>query len=63
MTDKETKDGILTSAVITTIAILFVSLMVVAHDRRVMTTESIERGWALYCPNDGELAWIGECDK
>lgn len=24
--------------------------------------EAIERGYALYCPLDGEFAWKGECD-
>lgn len=28
-----------------------------------MTQESISRGYALFCPNTGELAWVGECDK
>ncbi len=23
--------------------------------------KAIERGYALYCPNDGEFAWKGEC--
>lgn len=24
--------------------------------------EAIERGYALYCPNNGEWSWAGECD-
>ena len=24
--------------------------------------QAIERGYALYCPKDGEFAWKGECD-
>lgn len=24
--------------------------------------EAIERGHAVYCPNNGNFAWIGECD-
>lgn len=24
--------------------------------------EAIERGYALYCPADGEFAWVGECE-
>ena len=25
--------------------------------------DAVERGLALYCPNDGEWAWVGECGK
>ena len=25
-------------------------------------SQAIERGYALYCPNDGAFAWKGECD-
>jgi len=25
--------------------------------------ETVERGLALYCPNDGQWAWNGECGK
>jgi len=25
--------------------------------------QAIERGYALYCPADGDWAWVGECDK
>ena len=25
--------------------------------------EALDRGLALYCPNDGEWAWMGECGK
>lgn len=28
----------------------------------IMRTEAISRGYAMYCPDDGEFAWIGECD-
>ena len=24
--------------------------------------ETVERGLAIYCPADGEWAWIGECE-
>ena len=24
--------------------------------------QAIERGYALYCPHDGEFAWVGECE-
>lgn len=24
--------------------------------------EAILRGYALYCPNDGKFAWVGECE-
>lgn len=28
-----------------------------------MRHQAIERGYALYCPHDGEFAWKGECEE
>ena len=28
-----------------------------------LKSEAIERGYALHCPQDGEFAWKGECEK
>ena len=25
--------------------------------------QAIERGYGLYCPMDGEFAWVGECEE
>ena len=25
-------------------------------------SEAIERGYGLYCPNNGQWAWVGECE-
>ena len=25
--------------------------------------ETVDRGLALYCPTDGQWAWVGECGK
>lgn len=25
-------------------------------------SQTIQRGYALYCPTDGKFAWIGECE-
>jgi hypothetical protein len=25
--------------------------------------QAIQRGYALYCPDDGAFAWIGECEN
>ncbi len=25
--------------------------------------QAIERGYAIYCPNDGMWAWVGECGE
>lgn len=25
--------------------------------------DTVDRGLALYCPNDGQWAWVGECGK
>ena len=29
----------------------------------IWKSETVNRGLALYCPNDGEWAWKGECGK
>jgi hypothetical protein len=29
----------------------------------VWRTDMIERGYAEYCPKDGNFAFLGECDK
>lgn len=26
-------------------------------------TDAIERGHALYCPDNGKFEWVGECDE
>jgi hypothetical protein len=26
-------------------------------------SQAIQRGYALYCPMDGEFAWLGECNE
>lgn len=26
-------------------------------------TEAIQRGHALYCPDNGKFEWVGECDE
>ena len=28
-----------------------------------MRHQAIERGYGLYCPHDGEFAWVGECGE
>lgn len=28
----------------------------------VWQSSAIERGFGLYCPNNGNFAWIGECE-
>ena len=28
-----------------------------------MQHQAIERGYALYCPRNGEFAWVGECEQ
>lgn len=30
---------------------------------KTIQQQAIERGYALYCPKDGEFAWKGECDE
>ena len=32
-----------------------------AHGRWLNQNEATERGLGLYCPVDGEFAWVGEC--
>lgn len=33
-----------------------------ADGRGKMRDQAIQRGYALYCPTDGDFAWKGECD-
>ena len=28
-----------------------------------LESQAIERGYALYCPTDGDFAWVGECEE
>ena len=37
----------------------------VAQERSIeeQRHQAIERGYALYCPHDGEFAWKGECEE
>lgn len=28
-----------------------------------LVDQAVERGYALYCPDDGKFAWKGECDE
>lgn len=36
-------------------------LVGVAHGKELKQDEASERGLGLYCPVDGEFAWVGEC--
>ena len=35
----------------------------VVYGQGTMETQAIERGYAIYCPVDGEFAWLGECKE
>lgn len=37
--------------------------LLLTADRNGWRAEAIERGYAQYCPDDGQWAWKGECDK
>ena len=43
---------------------LVIGAIVVAIDSPVndMKRQAIERGYGLYCPHNGEFAWVGECE-
>ena len=45
----------------------FTIMCVVVGAKLVETTiteiNAIDRGYAAYCPTDGKLAWIGECEN
>lgn len=41
-------------------AILIIPAMVIMDNQWKMDT--VNRGLALYCPNDGQWAWKGECE-
>lgn len=47
---------------------IVVLLLILAYGRgdrmeRDVQKQAIERGYALYCPADGEFAWKGECEE
>ncbi len=31
-------------------------------ERVLWRTETVQRGLAIYCPQDGQWAWVGECE-
>jgi hypothetical protein len=39
-----------------------VASLVALNSTSRLEVNAIERGYALYCPLDGEWAWKGECD-
>jgi hypothetical protein len=39
---------------------ILVGMFVVTPDA-IWQSQAIERGYALYCPLDGEFSWKGEC--
>jgi hypothetical protein len=41
---------------------LFLAVAWFATPDHLWQSQAIERGYALYCPNNGNFAWIGECE-
>lgn len=42
---------------------LVLSNAAISGDVFALKRQAIERGYALYCPADGEFAWKGECEQ
>ena len=65
-TDKELRE-ILTigAALAVSVLIGFLSSRLFHKDQQIdmQQHQAIERGYALYCPHDGEFAWVGECEQ
>jgi len=54
------------SAIVTAYAVLLVVLFwEIGADRQQTAWQkaTVERGLALYCPMDGQWAWVGECKE
>lgn len=49
-------------AVLTVCIIVLVAFSGVLLGVRSVRHEAISRGYALYCPGDGDFAWKGECE-
>lgn len=64
--DRESKD-ILTigAALAVSVLIGFLSSRLFQKDQQIdiQQHQAIERGYALYCPHDGEFSWVGECEQ
>ena len=38
-------------------------IVMLSHPEPDLHRQAIERGYGLYCPMDGEFAWVGECEE
>lgn len=47
--------------VITTLVLFWLVAVPFLTPNNAWHNFAIKRGYALYCPNDGEFAWKGEC--
>ena len=43
--------------------IISISFIIGLSQGYKMKLQAIERGYAIYCPVDGEFAWVGECKE
>tara|TARA_Y100001973_G_C4951992_1_gene210728 strand:+ start:268 stop:444 length:177 start_codon:yes stop_codon:yes gene_type:complete len=41
---------------------IFIGMVSTDDHIDIMKNEAIERGFALYCPKNGDFAWQGECE-
>ena len=45
------------------VATLIGALICAPKVRTAWESAAIERGYGLYCPHNGEFAWVGECEE
>jgi hypothetical protein len=41
---------------------IFIGMLSTDGQIDIVKNEAIERGFALYCPKNGDFAWQGECE-
>lgn len=45
------------------LGILVILVLVASITKPMWRNEAVKRGYASYCPQNGEWAWKGECDN
>ena len=59
--DRQKSDGFLLGVGLA--GFVFFTIGVHIGSPKIVQRQAIERGYALYCPQDGEFAWVGECEE
>ena len=61
MTDEEIASLVIPALIFLLFIFLTGNALGKKHGRWLAQNEASERGLGLYCPVDGEFAWVGEC--